>query len=112
MQGEQIEAGGQTIEVREEIPQGHKIAVDRIRSGAQVIKYGFPIGHATEDVEAGSWVHTHNMATNLEGETACRYEPDLHLPSRWNRRHSWDIGDGTAVRRSATRSGCSPRWAV
>ena len=68
------------MEARGEIPQGHKIAVERIRSGEQVIKYGFPIGHATEDVEAGSWVHTHNMATNLEGETEYRYEPDLHPP--------------------------------
>ena len=78
--GEQIETGGRILEARGEIPQGHKIAVERIRSGEQVIKYGFPIGHATEDVEAGSWVHTHNMATNLEGETEYRYEPDLHPP--------------------------------
>ena len=42
--GEQIEAGGQTIEVREEIPQGHKIAVKAIENGGNVVKYGFPIG--------------------------------------------------------------------
>ena len=78
--GEQIEAGGQTIEVREEIPQGHKIAVKAIENGGNVVKYGFPIGHATKEVEAGEWVHTHNMATNLEGEMEYRYEPALHFP--------------------------------
>lgn len=78
--GERIGAGGRTMEALEEIPQGHKIAVRGIRDGENIIKYGFPIGHATREVEAGSWVHTHNMATNLEGETAYRYEPDLHKP--------------------------------
>lgn len=78
--GERIEAGGQAIEAREEIPQGHKIAVKAIGNGEHVMKYGFPIGHATRDVEAGSWVHTHNMVTNLEGEMEYRYEPDLHYP--------------------------------
>ncbi len=78
--GERIEAGGRVLEAAEEIPQGHKIAVCRIGSGEHVVKYGFPIGHATRDVEAGCWVHTHNMATNLEGEMEYRYEPDLHAP--------------------------------
>ena len=78
--GEHIEAGGRSVEVREEIPQGHKIAINAIRCGENVIKYGFPIGHVIKDVEPGSWVHTHNMVTNLEGETEYRYEPDLHHP--------------------------------
>ena len=75
-----VETGGQSVEIKEDIPQGHKIAVTSIKNGDHVIKYGFPIGHATQDVEAGSWVHTHNMVTNLEGETEYRYEPDLHEP--------------------------------
>lgn len=78
--GEPVEAGGQVIEAREDIPQGHKIAVKAILCGENVIKYGFPIGHATRDVEPGSRVHTHNMATNLEGEMKYRYEPELHYP--------------------------------
>ena len=73
-------SGRQCGSSREEIPQGHKIAVEPIENGENVIKYGFPIGHATGDVEPGSWVHTHNMATNLEGEMEYRYEPDLHAP--------------------------------
>lgn len=30
-----------------------------------MIKYGSPIGYATEDIPAGSWIHTHNMKTGL-----------------------------------------------
>ncbi len=78
--GEQIEAGGRIVEAQEEIPQGHKVAVTSIKNGDHVIKYGFPIGHVTREVEAGSWVHTHNMVTNLEGEMEYRYEPELHYP--------------------------------
>lgn len=50
-----------------EIPPGHKIAVRRIKCGENVIKYGYPIGHATSDIEPGEWVHSHNIATNLDG---------------------------------------------
>lgn len=78
--GESIEADGKALQAREEIPQGHKVAVRAIKSGEAVIKYGFPIGHATRDVEPGCRVHTHNMATDLDRETAYRYEPDLRYP--------------------------------
>ena len=40
----------------EEIPQGHKLALTLIRSGEMVVKYGFPIGYATRDIQTGQWV--------------------------------------------------------
>jgi altronate hydrolase len=40
-----------------------------------IMKYGLPIGHALEDIQAGHWVHTHNMATNLSGEVEYTYCP-------------------------------------
>lgn len=46
-------------------PRGHKIALRDIAEGDNVIKYGFPIGHATQPVKAGEWVHSHNLSTNL-----------------------------------------------
>ena len=49
----------------EDIPQGHKFALEKISAGSAVIKYGSPIGYATEDIPAGSWIHTHNMKTGL-----------------------------------------------
>lgn len=59
----------------EDIPQGHKMALKPVNNGENVVKYGFPIGHALADIPAGSWVHTHNMATNLSGEMEYGYHP-------------------------------------
>ena len=69
---------GQTVTAAEDIPQGHKMAVAPIRAGENVVKYGFPIGHATADIAPGGWVHTHNLKTNLSGEVEYAYTPDLH----------------------------------
>ena len=75
--GETLKAGDAVVTAREDIPQGHKIALVPLAAGEAVVKYGFPIGHATEPVEAGSWVHTHNMRTNLSGEEEYAYEPSV-----------------------------------
>ena len=56
---------GHMYTLLEDIPQGHKFALEKISAGSAVIKYGFPIGYATEDISAGSWIHTHNMKTGL-----------------------------------------------
>ena len=40
------------------------------------MKYGFSIGHATEDIQPGQWVHSHNMKTNLSGQEEYTYEPE------------------------------------
>ena len=67
----------ENITVLEDIPQGHKIALKNINEGENVIKYGFPIGHATKTINPGEWTHTHNMTTNLEGEIKYTYNPDF-----------------------------------
>jgi altronate hydrolase len=56
-----------TLEARAEVPAGHKVALVRISEGEPVIKYGFPIGRASSDIEAGDWVHSHNLQTTLSG---------------------------------------------
>ena len=61
-----------------DIPQGNKMALTALDANAQVIKYGFSIGHTTAAIAAGAWVHTHNMTTNLSGEMEYTYEPDVH----------------------------------
>lgn len=47
--------------------RGHKIALRDIKAGEDIIKYGYSIGHAVEDIQEGDHVHTHNIKTNLEG---------------------------------------------
>jgi len=61
--GRQIEAGGQSLTVREPIASGHKVALVRIPAGGAVIKYGSTIGTATIDIEPGAHVHVHNVAS-------------------------------------------------
>jgi galactarate dehydratase len=41
----------------ERVPQGHKVALTSIAKGAPVVRYGVTIGHAAQDLAAGSWVH-------------------------------------------------------
>lgn len=61
----------------EDIPQGHKVALKDIANGENVIKYGSPIGHTTASIVAGSHVHTHNVATNLDDVVTYSYKPNF-----------------------------------
>ena len=63
------------ITALEEIPAGHKMAVCDIPAGEEVIKYGYRIGNAKEDIRAGAWVHTHNLKTALGDLLEYQYEP-------------------------------------
>lgn len=56
-----------TIELKDDVPRGHKIAIKQIASGEDVVKYGYPIGHAIKEISVGEHVHTHNTKTNLDG---------------------------------------------
>ena len=72
--GTQINAGT-TVTTLEDIPQGHKIALADIKEGEKVIKYGFSIGVAKQDIKAGSWVHVHNVKTGLGDVLDYEYNP-------------------------------------
>jgi altronate dehydratase small subunit len=50
-----------TVTVRGTIPYGHKVALSPIPAGADVIKYGLPIGRTTRPIRAGDHVHVHNV---------------------------------------------------
>lgn len=63
--GKVIEIDGKKLELKEEIPQGHKFALCTIGAGEQVIKYGNSIGIAKEEIPSGAWVHIHNVKTGL-----------------------------------------------
>lgn len=56
---------GQEVTLIEDIAQGHKFALKDIKIDQPIIKYGYPIGIAKEDIKQGSWIHTHNMKTGL-----------------------------------------------
>jgi len=65
------------VTLLEDIPQAHKVALKPIKNGEDVIKYGFPIGHATKDIKVGEHVHTHNVATNLDDVITYSYQPNF-----------------------------------
>lgn len=74
------------LTVKDDIPRAHKVALTDIAHGTNVIKYGHPIGHATQDISAGQHVHIHNMTTNLEGLLEYRYQPDPTVAPRFAQR--------------------------
>lgn len=76
--GKQIEEFG--LELKENIKRGHKFAIKNINKGEDIIKYGMPIGHALENIEEGSWVHVHNLKTNLSDIIEYEYDKkDVNL---------------------------------
>jgi aminocarboxymuconate-semialdehyde decarboxylase len=52
-----------TVESREGIPLGHKMALREMDEGETVVEYGLPIGRTTKAVPQGAYVHTHNLRT-------------------------------------------------
>ena len=64
-----------------DIPAGHKVALRDIAAGENVIKYGYPIGHATAPIKTGEWVHTQNLATNLDANLDYSYQPAALPPA-------------------------------
>ena len=60
------------------LADGHKYALRDIKKGEDIIKYGNPIGHATEDIKAGEHVHTHNVKTNLSGNLEYVYDHKVY----------------------------------
>lgn len=64
----------ENILLKDNIPKGHKFALEDIKQGAEIHKYGYSIGKAKCDIQKGQWVHTHNMATGLDGILEYKYE--------------------------------------
>ena len=76
--GEGLQAAETAVTLMEDIPQGHKFALREIKSGEEVVKYGFRIGFAKEDIQPGQWVHVHNVKTALGDVLTYDYEPEGH----------------------------------
>jgi len=55
-----LEDGG-TVPLRHDVPAGHKFALQAVKEGDPVHKYGQIIGYATLDIRAGDHVHTRNL---------------------------------------------------
>lgn len=68
-----------TVIAVESIPEGHKIALQDIREGDMIVKYGVPIGRATRHITQGQWVHLHCMTSNYD-ERSSHLDPLTGAP--------------------------------
>lgn len=73
--GDVVELDGQRVVVQQEVARGHKVALVDMCAGQQVVKYGYPIGHLTQAVKAGEWIHTHNLKSDLCNNLEYTYTP-------------------------------------
>ncbi|MBE6186012.1 MAG: altronate dehydratase [Rikenellaceae bacterium] len=73
--GDVVEVDGQRVVVQQEVARGHKVALVDMGAGQQVVKYGYPIGHLTQAVKAGEWIHTHNLESDLCDNLEYTYTP-------------------------------------
>jgi altronate hydrolase len=73
--GEVLHLDDQRITAMEAVPGGHKIALRSHKLGDPVLKYGWPIGRATADIEPGRHVHTHNVRTGLSNAETYSFAP-------------------------------------
>ena len=73
--GDAIEIDGTTIMLNQDTPAGHKVLIKDTKEGDDIIKYGYPIGHARQDLKAGDWINENNLKTNLSGTLSYTYQP-------------------------------------
>lgn len=70
-----LQVGQDIVETAEDIPAGHKVLIKPVEKGGNIIKYGYPIGHAATDLLPGMWINEHNLVTNLAGTLEYQYRP-------------------------------------
>ncbi|MCR5209161.1 MAG: altronate dehydratase family protein [Lachnospiraceae bacterium] len=75
--GESVTADNIRITAAEPVARGHKIALEDIKEGTPVIKYGCRIGIAGSDIKTGEHVHIHNLKTALSESESYTYEPEI-----------------------------------
>lgn len=84
--GTAIHWSGGEIQLRGDVPPGHKFALRRVADGNPVHKYGQIIGYATDVIEPGDWVHTRNLGfgkgtSGGAGKLQLDYEYSTDIPA-------------------------------
>lgn len=59
--GETILWEGGSTQARQAIGRYHKVAIRALAQGETILRYGAPIGIATQPIAPGDWVHLHNL---------------------------------------------------
>ncbi len=67
--GTALRVAGRSVTLQRAMGFGHKIALRDIAAGERIVKYGAPIGRATEAIPLGGYVHSHNLASDYMAST-------------------------------------------
>ncbi len=62
--GAELQVNGHAVGVSKLVKLGHKVALERIKKGEAVRKYGQIIGFASQEIAPGDHVHVHNVAAD------------------------------------------------
>jgi arylformamidase len=98
-----------SLQVRQDIPHGHKVALQAIAAGEPVIKYGSRVGRMTAAVEAGEHVHVHNMES-LRGrgdiaaaqvDLVTQYEPRATVTADYLERFRAECAEASVAARKS-----------
>ncbi|MBS4178745.1 UxaA family hydrolase [Lederbergia citrea] len=98
--GDRIADQNVDIVLVDDVIKGHKIATRDISKDENIIKYGYPIGHATTFISKGAHIHTHNTKTNLDDLEEYEFQQNLiekqidkrPLTFKGYRRENGDVG--------------------
>ena len=100
--GTHVADGLTQVALQQAIPMGHKVALRAVASTTPVLKYGQPIGVATQAIEPGQWVHSHNLAqSDLSNDPApCSQVPPPPEPITGRTFEGYLRADGRAGTRN------------
>ena len=92
------------LQLRDRVPQGHKVALVDIAAGAPVRRYGITIGAALQTIVAGSWVHERLLempaARGLEGLPMATVNPAALPPLEGHTFEGYRNADGSVGTRN------------
>ena len=69
-----VSGDGRRIACTEEIPQGHKLALEEIAEGQKLIRFGVPVGIARSAITPGALAHVHNVRSQYLDNDEDHYE--------------------------------------
>ena len=81
--GEHVRIDNTDIPLQADIQRGHKLMLHDMPAGADITKYGSPIGHLTADKHTGELLDHNQLKTNLSGTLKYEYHPvaDTRTPA-------------------------------
>ncbi|MFK8252960.1 UxaA family hydrolase [Ancylobacter terrae] len=65
---------GVSLRAQEDVPQGHKVALDDIAEGQDIVRFGMPVAITRRPIARGHLVHVHNVASRYLNNDEDHYE--------------------------------------